>query len=689
MRKKLNNSSVRFVALILSIVLTFTILPINSFAVSTTEDPVVIVSLGDSYSSGEGIEPFYGQDKSTEEKVENRDWLAHRSKLAWPALLEIPGIDGKTGDHRVGYNPISSNIEWYFMAVSGAETRHIHLEKQHKEYNKGVYGRYYIPLHYGEDDLPIQTDIFSQIDKTVDYVTMTIGGNDVGFTDIVKTCAVNCSYLHFGETSKLEDMFTDLWKDFNSSDDKVNIRKKIKATYEAIESAAPEAAIIIAGYPKLLDKEGKGTVINLKEATLVNQNVSKFNDEIESIVKECAAGGMNIYFVDVEAEFDKDGGHQAYSSDSWINKIKFYTESEDIDDRELASSYSMHPNEKGAEAYARCVNKKIAEIEMSKNVGTLSGKVCKASDMVTPIPNAVIRVTGSMYTTDIYSDVNGNYSIKVPVDDYQVSVVAQGYIQFNALTTVEKDQNTYMETFLMVQGSEGDTGTATGNITNALTGYGLEGVRLEVRKAWNNSDKGSVIATTITDSYGNYSLNLPIGNYTLNASKNGYVSTMINIVVQKGIATVKNGSISPNVSGDNFRIVLTWGANPEDVDSHVQGKLSDGYSFHVYFNSPYAYDGSTEVCNLDVDDTTSFGPETITLNLTTGDPYYYYVHRYSGYGTLSSSSAQVKVYQGAVLLATFNVPTDQGSGDYWNVFAIENGDLRIKNTVTTSPDTYY
>jgi uncharacterized protein YfaP (DUF2135 family) len=93
--------------------------------------------------------------------------------------------------------------------------------------------------------------------------------------------------------------------------------------------------------------------------------------------------------------------------------------------------------------------------------------------------------------------------------------------------------------------------------------------------------------------------------------------------------------------------------------------------------------------NLDVDDTTSFGPETITLNLTTGDPYYYYVHRYSGSGTLSSSSAQVKVYQGAVLLATFNVPTDQGSGDYWNVFAIENGDLRIKNTVTTSPDTYY
>ena len=40
---------------------------------STTDDPVIIVSLGDSYSSGEGIEEFFGQDLPVEDKVQNLD----------------------------------------------------------------------------------------------------------------------------------------------------------------------------------------------------------------------------------------------------------------------------------------------------------------------------------------------------------------------------------------------------------------------------------------------------------------------------------------------------------------------------------------------------------------------------------------------------------------------------------------
>ena len=46
-----------------------------------------MVSLGDSYSSGEGIEPFYGQNESTADKVKNQDWLAHRSEKVGPEDL--------------------------------------------------------------------------------------------------------------------------------------------------------------------------------------------------------------------------------------------------------------------------------------------------------------------------------------------------------------------------------------------------------------------------------------------------------------------------------------------------------------------------------------------------------------------------------------------------------------------------
>ena len=100
-------------------------------------------------------------------------------------------------------------------------------------------------------------------------------------------------------------------------------------------------------------------------------------------------------------------------------------------------------------------------------------------------------------------------------------------------------------------------------------------------------------------------------------------------------------------------------------------------------------DGDTEVCNLDIDDTTSYGPETITLNATTVQPYYYYVYRYAGSGTVAASEAQVKVYRGSELVQTFHVPTDLGSGDYWNVFAIVDGELQVRNTITSSAETSY
>lgn len=246
-----------------------------------------------------------------------------------------------------------------------------------------------------------------------------------------------------------------------------------------------------------------------------------------------------------------------------------------------------------------------------------------------------------------------------------------------------------METFLLIVGQEGELGTAGGKITNAMTGNGIAEANISVRTGWNNSDKGDVIATSQTDVNGNYSLTLPLGNYTLTVSKEGYITGPVNIIVQQGITSDQNGSISPIISGDDYRIVLTWGQNPRDLDSHVSGTLSNGYDFHVYYSHKSQFDGEIEICNLDVDDTTSYGPETITLKATESTPYYYYIHHFAGSGNISNSEAIIKVYQGSELVAKINVPTDQGSGLYWNVFAIVDGKLILKNTITPTPDTSY
>lgn len=684
----------KVIALLLAVILLVSNIPTFVQAENSSDDPFIVVSLGDSYSSGEGIEPFYGQEKGIRDKVADYDWLAHRSTKSWPSLLEIPGVNGTLKNYRADYGATSGVCEWYFGAVSGAETKHFSSEQQVKKYAKDIEIMATQPIYIsGKVDLPYQIDVFREhnLQGKVDYVTLSVGGNDVGFSDIVTTCVTNASWLHFGKTSKLEDTFTDLWAAFDIPNSDNDTKGRIKEVYQDIQEAAgSQAEIIVAGYPKLLDKNGKGAVINKQEATLVNSNVTKFNDKIEEIVNECRASGMNIHFVDVETEFDKDGGHQAYSNNAWINKVMLGAKSEDIDDLSIASSYSIHPNEEGAKAYARCVNAKIAEIEAEKRAGTLFGKICMASDRTTPVANASVTITSLDINKSWVrkSDESGSYEQRLPAGRYLVTVLADGYIDFHAYATIEDYEIEFMETFLMVEGDESDIGTATGKISNAMTGNGVGGITLDVRSGWNN-ETGDILTTTTTDTSGNYTVTLPIGNYTMCASKDGYVPTMINVVVQKDVCTTKNASMTPIIAGNSFRVVLTWGSTPSDLDSHVVGTLSNGNYFHVYFSDKSEYDGGIEVCNLDVDDTTSYGPETVTLNTTTSNPYYYYIYNYSSSTGLITSEAQIKVYQGENLVATFNVPTNQTDARYWNVFAIVDGEMVVSNTITSSADLSY
>ena len=285
----MKNNIIRLISRTLTIVLLASILivgyPINVNADDNISDPVIMVSLGDSYSSGEGIEPFYGQSQSLDVKVKNENWLAHRSQKSWPSLLEVPGLSGTMSDYNVETSN-SSECQWYFKASSGAETKHFNSTKQRKNYYKRFYDGITI-LPYvlsGYKDLPKQLDVFDNIDGVVDYVTLTVGGNDVDFADIITTCATGSTYLG---SNKLEKKMESLWNNFDTT------QANIKKVYSDIQNAAgSQAEIIVAGYPKLLDKEGKGFLISKKEATLVNSNVSKFNDGWKRITSYGKSGKL-------------------------------------------------------------------------------------------------------------------------------------------------------------------------------------------------------------------------------------------------------------------------------------------------------------------------------------------------------------------------------------------------------------
>ncbi|MFS3111432.1 tetratricopeptide repeat protein [Klebsiella pneumoniae] len=137
-------------------------------------------------------------------------------------------------------------------------------------------------------------------------------------------------------------------------------------------------------------------------------------------------------------------------------------------------------------------------------------------------------------------------------------------------------------------------------------------------------------------------------------------------------------ALSPTMKGlDSMRVVLGWGSSPIDLDSHM---VYPGN--HIFFNHKLGDNG-----NLDVDDTDSFGPETITLTRReNGKPYIYAVHDFSDKhepetNNLSRSDAKVFVYIGDSLVRTYYVPKDQ-SGNLWTVFKInENGAIEDINSI--------
>lgn len=128
---------------------------------------------------------------------------------------------------------------------------------------------------------------------------------------------------------------------------------------------------------------------------------------------------------------------------------------------------------------------------------------------------------------------------------------------------------------------------------------------------------------------------------------------------------------------DSVRIVLRWGAVPEDLDSHLVGPSTDGYDrFHTWFSNKEYWEDDELIADLDYDDTTSYGPEVTTIHdLYPGD-YFFYVHDYTTGSNPSSremafSGATVSVYHGTRKspIATYSI-SQTSSGTIWNVCKI-------------------
>lgn len=328
--------------------------------------------------------------------------------------------------------------------------------------------------------------------------------------------------------------------------------------------------------------------------------------------------------------------------------------------------------------------------EASGIQGKISGVVKDAvnNNPITDVEIKVYKDDINNYIKSGFTTSNGTYEISLePYGNYYIVFSKTGYIpaEYSSIS-VTANGNTVLETILQINQNYSGIGSISGKILNALNANGVDGLSLKIRKGI-NVISGSILGTTSTSNGGNYSFtNLQGGNYTVEAGGTGYNTIYFSVIVIGGTNTGnQNATITPLLTGSEIRIILTWGELPYDLDSHTSGPLSSGERYHMYY--PYSGNNSPwpTVVKLDVDDVSSYGPETTTLyQQLSGGTYRFSVHDYSNRNltsstALSNSSAMVRVYGTTGLIATYNIPPNHG-GTLWKVFELKNGILTTLNT---------
>jgi len=115
-----------------------------------------------------------------------------------------------------------------------------------------------------------------------------------------------------------------------------------------------------------------------------------------------------------------------------------------------------------------------------------------------------------------------------------------------------------------------------------------------------------------------------------------------------------------------IKIALTWGSEPYDLDAHLTFPGSLGRE-HVYYSNKIV-EGQAF---LDTDDTSSYGPEIITVQSLNDGVYRYSVHHYSGSATISTSNALVTMTIDGLGTYVSTPPSGAaGSGDVWHVWDV-------------------
>ncbi|WP_159940151.1 MULTISPECIES: SGNH/GDSL hydrolase family protein [unclassified Nocardiopsis] len=220
----------------------------------------------------------------------------------------------------------------------------------------GALAFYACSSHKGSDMLKQIGTPESQIERVTEgtsLVTLGIGGNDLGFIPVLRTCIVRMPLL---ESSVCVQQEEDIDKRMAS------FEKTLAEVLGQIRERAPDARILVLGYPRLFPEEPPGMYYTLtkNDQLWLNDLAQRFNGLIRDVVYRVDGevyGSRSTGSVEYVNTFSALAGYEVSAEEAWLNGIVLGRLGEGL----RVDRASFHPTAQGQMSIAERVRLQIVE----------------------------------------------------------------------------------------------------------------------------------------------------------------------------------------------------------------------------------------------------------------------------------------------------------------------------------------
>jgi lysophospholipase L1-like esterase len=141
------------------------------------------------------------------------------------------------------------------------------------------------------------------LNSSTGLVSITIGGNDAGFADVMTTCVTGSDSTCVNRVNQAESYAQNV------------LPARLDATYNAIRSHAPNAHVVVLGYPHMY----KLNTFCVGLSDTKHRKINEAADVIDNVIAARAAA-HGFSFGDVRSTFS---GHELCSGDDYLHDVVF------------------------------------------------------------------------------------------------------------------------------------------------------------------------------------------------------------------------------------------------------------------------------------------------------------------------------------------------------------------------------